>query len=203
MKRLTLLSIVIAVICLSCNRRQAETESPAVQPPERENGLIAHVADESIVYVNIDTLMRHYQMATDLTDELSEKMKKLDAELNNKQRKFQQNVADFQNKANKGLETRAKLTEMQQQLASDEQSLMQLSEQYRLELSEDQSVMQRQVLQAIMDYLKEYNSSKGYKYILANTFPGNILYAAPELDITSSVLEGINAKYRSEHAAKK
>jgi outer membrane protein len=203
MKKLTLFSIAVAVACLSCNRQQPKTESPATQPPDGESVPIAHVAEEGIVYVNIDTLMRHYRMASDLTDELSEKMKKLDAELNSKQRKFQQNVADFQNKANKGLETRAKLTEMQQQLASDEQSLMQLSEQYRMELSEEQTVMQRQVLQAIMDYLKEYNRSKGYRYILANTFPGNILYAAPELDITPSVLEGINAKYASERAAKK
>ena len=156
------------------------------------------VADGAIVYINTDSLFQHYQMAIDLSGELDEKAQKLDAELTNRQKKFQANVTDFQNKAQKGLETRAKLAEMEQQLSADQQSLVQLSETYRMQVAEEQMVMQRKILQSLMDYLKEYNRDKGYQFIMGRAFGDNLLFAVPGLDITASVLEGINAKYKAE-----
>ena len=156
------------------------------------------VADGAIVYINTDSLFQNYQMAKDLSAELVEKTKKLDAELTNKQKKWEANVTDFRNKAEKGLETRAKLAEMEQQLTADQQNLYQLSENYRMQIAEEQAVMQRKVLQAVMDYLKEYNRDKGYQFIMGRAFGDNMLFAAPGLDITASVLEGINAKYKTE-----
>ncbi len=161
------------------------------------------VADGTIVFINTDSLFQNYQMAKDLSEELGEKTKKLDAELSNKQKKFQASVTDFQNKAQKGLETRAKLAEMEQQLGAEQQNLMQLSDTYRMQLGEEQAVMQRKVLQAIMDYLKEYNRNKGYQYIFGRAFGDNLLFASSGLDITASVLEGINAKYKTENPPKK
>jgi outer membrane protein len=160
------------------------------------------VSDGAIVFINTDSLFQNYQMAKDLSDELAEKTKKLDAELSNKQKKFQANVTDFQNKVQKQLETRAKLAEMEQQLSADQQGLMQLSETYRMQIAEEQGVMQRKVLQAVMDYLKEYNRDRGYQFIMGRAFGDNLLFAAPDLDITGSVLEGINARYKAEKPVK-
>lgn len=156
------------------------------------------IADGTIVYINTDSLFQNYQMAIDLSSELAGKTQKLDAELTNKQKKWQADVADFQNKANKGLETRAKLAEMEQQLGADQQALIQLSETYQRQIAEEQGVMQRKVLQAVMDFLKEYNRDKGYQFILGRAFGDNLLFATPGLDITPSVLDGINAKYKAE-----
>ena len=202
MKKLNLFFIPCAIgalFLISCNSQktpaqEGQSETVAFQT----SAIIPSVADGSIVYVEIDSLMQNYQMTIDLSGELEEKMKKLDADLTNKQRRFQANFNDFQNKAQKGLETRAKLAEMEQQLGIEQQNLMQLSEQYRMEMAEEQAVMQRKIVQAIMDYLKEYNKDKRYQYILGNTFDAKILYADPSLDITASVLDGINAKYKAE-----
>ena len=188
--------IVLYVMFFTKKGTPATTGTPDVTE-------VVAVADGKIVFVNVDSLMQNYLMAQDLANELTEKSKKFEAELNNKQRKLQNDANDFQNKAQKGLETRAKLGEIQQQLMSDEQQLLQLNENYRLQLAEEQQVMNRKVLQAIMDYLKEYNVDKGYQYILANAFGGNLLYANQGFDITSSVLEGINAKYKAENPTKK
>jgi len=202
MKKLNLFFIPCAIgalFLISCNNQKKpvqEGQSDAVV--SQTTAIIPSVADGSIVYVELDTLMQNYQMTIDLTGELEEKMKKMDAELTNRQKKFQTSVNDFQNKAQKGLETRSKLAEMEQQLGVEQQNLMQLGEQYRMEIAEEQSVMQRKIIQAIMDYLKEYNKEKGYKYILGNAFDAKILYADPSLDITASVLQGINAKYKAE-----
>jgi outer membrane protein len=151
-----------------------------------------------IVYVKIDSLIQNYQFYKDLSAELTEKSQKLDAELNNKQKKFQQAAADFQNKAQKGLETRAKLAEMEQQLLAEQQTLLQLRDKYSMQLSEEEQVMNRKILQAIMDYLLEYNKDKGYQYILGSSFGSNLLYSAQSLDITAPVIDGINAQYVPE-----
>jgi len=150
----------------------------------------------SIAYVDLDSLTANYSMTIDLANALEEKLRKLDAELSNRQRKFQANVTDFQNKANRGLETRARLAEIQEQLAIEEQNLMQLAERYRMEMGEEQAVMQRQILQSIMDFLQEYNKDKRYQFILGNAFDAKILYADPSLNITADVLRGLNASYK-------
>ena len=200
------LFIICAVIgvfsFVSCNGKKAASheEGGVVVSPLT---VLPSAADGSIVYVNLDSLTQNFLMTKDLSTELQEKASKLDAELTNRGKKFEARVADWNNKAQKGLETRAKLEEMQQQLAVEEQNLRQLSERYQMEMAEEQAVMQRKIIQAIMDYLKEYNKEKGYKYILGNTFDAKILYADPSLDITVSVLEGINAHYKASPSAKK
>ncbi|MDR0814738.1 MAG: OmpH family outer membrane protein [Bacteroidales bacterium] len=155
----------------------------------------ASLASGEIVYVRIDSLMQNYQMFKDLAEELKAKSQNLDAELNNKVKKFQKDVNDFQNKAQKGLETRNKLAEMEQQLQVDQQTLAQLRDTYAMQLSEEEQVMNRKCLQSIMDYLAEYNKDKGYHYILGNTFGGNVLYSQPSLDVTEEVIAGLNAGY--------
>jgi len=202
MKKLILFLIPCAIgalFLISCDNKKTPVQDATGESGVSQTARSFSPIDEgSIVHVNIDSLMQHYQMTIDLSGELEDKMTKLDAELTNRQRRFQANVTDFQNKAQKGLETRARLAEMEQQLALEERNLMQLSEQYRMELGEEQVVMQRKILQSIMDFLAEYNKDKGYKYILANTFGSTILFADASLDITAPVLEGLNAKYKAE-----
>ncbi len=166
------------------------------------DSVAAAIVGGEIVFVNIDSLMENYQMVQDLRETLTQKFQKLDTELKNKAKKHQADIADYQNKGQKGLETRARLAEMEQQLMINEQNLMNLQNEYSMQLGEEEQVMNRQILNNIMDYLKEYNVSKGYQYILGNSFGSNLLYANQGLDITSSVLAGINAKYKAEKAAK-
>ncbi len=163
----------------------------------------AFVASGDMAFVNLDTLMVNYQMSKDLNNELLEKSKKIDAELTNKGKKLQQDYSDLQYKAQRGLETNAKLEEMGQQLRLDDQKLMQLTENYRMQLAEEQVVMNRKVVQAIMDFLTEYNRDKGYQYVFGDSFDGKILYANPGLDITNPVLDGLNVKYKAANPAKK
>jgi len=199
---LYLISGIVGMFCfISCNNKKAPAQEDQSGELTSITNVLPSVTDGSIVYVELDSLTQNYLMTKDLTSELEAKGNKLQAELTNKQKKFQASVADFQNKAQKGLETRAKLEEISQQLGVEEQNLMQLAEKYRMDMAEEQAVMQRKIVQAIMDYLKEYNKEKGYKYILGNTFDAKILYADPSLNITASVLDGINAKYKAQNPA--
>jgi len=64
------------------------------------------------------------------------------------------------------------------------------------ELNERQTVMNRQVINAIMEYLKKNSSDLKYKYVLGTSFGGNILYANDSLDITQNIITGLNTEYQ-------
>jgi len=189
-----IIPIAALVLCMSCNKSK-QTASTATGTNETKT---AQIASGKIVYVEIDTILNHYEMAKDMAAVMNGKSKSLDADLNSKSKTLQSAGLDFQNKVQKGLVTQAQAQEMQQQLASQEQGLYQLRDQYRMQLSEEAQVNQRKVINAIMEYLKEYNKTKGYQYILANQFPSSILYADSTLNITNDVIGGLNAKYLAE-----
>lgn len=161
------------------------------------------LAQGSIAYVNLDSVVSRYDMTKELSKDLQEKGKKLDTELNQKSKTFQSNVQDFQYKAQRGLEVSSKLAEMQRQLQEDEQKLYGLRDQYGAQLQEEQAVMLRKVMNSIMEYLKEYNKGKNYSFVLGNTFDGKILYADKGLDITEDVVKGLNEYYLEKKKSEK
>ena len=56
--------------------------------------------------------------------------------------------------------------------------------------------MNRQVINAIMEYLKKNSTQLNYKYVLGTSFGGNILYANDSLDITQHIIVGLNEDYQ-------
>lgn len=193
-----LIPALVVIVLVSCNK----TKGPST-PAASADTKTSAVASGKIVYVEIDTIMKHYNMAKDISSAMESKSKGIDAELKNKSNTFQSAVLDFQKNAQKGLYTQAQAQEMQQQLANTEQGLYQLRDQYRSQLADEAQVNQRKIINAIMDYLKEYNKTKGYQYILANQFPSSILYADSTLNITNDVIGGLNAKYQAEKGKSK
>ena len=160
-------------------------------------GLPAGLADgSSIFYVQIDTVLNHFDMATDLTDELQKKLSASETEFQDKQKSYQNDVNDYQYKAQRGLITRSEAQTIEQQLYAKQQNLVQLQQQLSQDLNEKQTVMNRQVINAIMEYLKKNSSQLDYKYVLGTSFGGNILYANDSLDITRNIISGLNAEYQ-------
>lgn len=184
---LAAVTVISAALLLSgCNKNKPanETTKPVVH--------------KGIAYIELDTVIAHFDMATDKTSELETKTKNSEAELTAKSQAFDRDVRDYQNKAQKGLITRATAAEMEQTLAQQQQNLLALRDQMAMNLNEETAVAQRQVLEYINQFLLEYNVEHGYQYILAKQFPGPILYSDTTLDITDDVLAGLNAKYNAE-----
>jgi outer membrane protein len=190
---LGLLSVCTIALCFACAKTGQSSENKATTTSDAAQ-LTANSG--KIAYIEVDTVFKHYDMALELGKTFESKSKQLDAELNSKSKTFQGGVLDFQNKVQKGLVTTANAQEIQKQLQAQEQGLYQLREQYQSQLAEEGQVNQRQILHSIMDYLKEYNKTKGYHYILANSFPSTILFADSTLNITREVITGLNAKYK-------
>jgi outer membrane protein len=151
-----------------------------------------------IYFVQIDSVIGNFDMAKDLTGELETKFNASDATLKTRQESYQRDVNDYQYKAQRGLITRSDAQSIEQQLYAKQQELVKLQQDLSSEISEKQAVMNRQVINAIMEYMEENSANFNYKYVLGTSFGGNILYANDSLNITKNVIAGLNEKYKKE-----
>jgi len=187
-RNLLLVSAVTAIgvlLASGCKKDAAGTQNQSAEA-------------KGIVYVELDSVIAHFNMADDLTTSLQDKQKNSEAELTSKSQAFDRDVRDYQNKAQKGLITRATAAEMEQTLSQQQQNLLALRDEMAYKLNEESLVAQRQVLEYITQYLIEYNKTHHYQYILAKQFPGPVLLSDTSLDITADVTAGLNAKYLAE-----
>ena len=168
--------------------------------PARAEGLSIAQPDVPIVYVNIDTLLHNYEYFKDMQEDFADKQSELEAELNNRSKQYEASAMDYQNKVQKGLVTRREASELEQQLLAEPPSLLQLRDQLTMQLQEEEQVSNRKLINAIMEYLKVFNTDQNYQFIFSNSFGDNVLFANDQLDITNIVLPGLNEKYRAEKA---
>lgn len=148
-----------------------------------------------IVYVNLDQILQDYDMANDLRSSVETKVQNIQAEVNRRQKKLENKAKDFQGKIDKGLLTRSVAEQQAQKLQQEEQEFNQYAYQKQQEIQEEQMVMMNQLGDAIKTFLDKYNETYQYAMILTNTGGAPVITADPALDITESVLAGLNEEY--------
>ena len=200
-KNLILLgAAALLAIAVSCNQNPTAA-------PENSVAKDSVAVAGSIVYFNMDKIMEGYDMANDLTSVFETKTSGIQAEIDRRGKKLEKDAADFQNKVDKGLLTQSVAQAQYQKLQEQQQSYQQYVVKKQQEMAEEQQVMMNQVANAIAEFVAEYNLEHNYAMILATA--GNILStpvvtADPKLDITDSLLEGLNAAYiKTKEASKK
>ncbi|MBM3420236.1 MAG: OmpH family outer membrane protein [Bacteroidetes bacterium] len=167
---------------------------------QEDLSLPVEVTSNGIAYVNIDSVILNFTMYTDKRAELTEKQQKSENDLNSRAQAYERGVKDYQDKASKGLVTRATAQQMEESLMQQQQALVDLRDRLGYELMEEEQVMNRQILDYITTYLDSMKSEYNFQYILGKTFGGPILYSDQALDITATVIQGINNKYNTEKA---
>jgi outer membrane protein len=161
-------------------------------------GIQAQSTAQGIAYVNIDSVIIKFDMFLDKRNDLITKQKSAEAELNAKGGQYEKGAKDYQDKANKGLITRATAAQIEQSLVQQQQELVSLRDKLQSNLVEEEQVMNRQVLEYITKFLEENKSEYNYQYILGKSFGSVVLYGDNALDITPKVLAEINRKYKAE-----
>ena len=188
---------VLAGLALTGCNNTATTAAPASQS---DTTAVAG----SIVFFNIDKIMENYDMANDLRSVVETKVSGIQSEIDRRGNKLQKDVNDFQNKIEKGLLTRSVAEVQQQKLQQQQNDYQQYAMRKQQEMAEEQQVMLNQIMNAIAEYVQEYNAEKKYALIL--TTSGDLLSApvvtgSPALDITDEILAGLNAAYVKTKAA--
>ncbi|HCN84441.1 MAG TPA: outer membrane chaperone Skp [Sphingobacteriaceae bacterium] len=179
--------IIVASIVISCNK----TQSPAAasSAPVDKTGMI--------VFVNSDSLLNNYQYFKDVKKGFEEKSKKAQADLSSKGQAFQREIAEYQQNANKMSANDRVATE--ERLARKQQELSAYNQNASGALTAEESAENEKLYNKVSEYLKVYAKEKGYKYVLtfSKTNPA-LLYADSTLEITKEVVDGLNAKYKTE-----
>ncbi len=155
-----------------------------------------------IVYINSDSLVSSYNHYKDLKSKFDVKAAKVQKQLENKTRSLERKVADFQNKIEKGLVTRATAAEMEQKLTVEQQSVLKYRDKVLAELQEEERVLFNNINNDVDVYLKKYNAEKNYDLILnTNGNANTVLISNPTFNVTAEVLEGLNADYAASKSA--
>lgn len=148
-----------------------------------------------IVYVDLDRILMEYDMANDLRSVVETKVQNIQAEVNRRGQKLEKEVADFQQKIEKGLLTRSVAEAQNQKLQQQDMEFQNYAAQKQQEIQEEQVVMMNQLGDAIKTFLDKYNAEMQYAMILTNTGGAPVITADAALNITDAVLAGLNEEY--------
>ena len=204
MKKAFILSAAVlaglSLTLVSCNNTSSQHAADNAQTDE------VAAAAGSIVYFNLDTILRDYDMANELRSVVETKVNSINQEVTRRRNKLEKDINAFSDKLNKGLLTQSVAQTQNQKLIEQQQSFENYAAQKQQEILEEQQVMMNQLADAINNYIQEFNAEKKYAMIIATQ--GDILAAPvvagdPELDITDTLLEGLNAAYVQEKNSQK
>jgi len=151
-----------------------------------------------IAYVEIDTLLTKYNYWNDLNEVMMKREENVRATLNQKARELDTEVQDFQRKLqNNAFVTRERAEQENARLVKKQQDLKDLQNKLTSELQNENTKNSLQLRDSINAFLKEYNKTKGYSMIISNTGFDNLLYADSVYNITKDIVDGLNARYSS------
>jgi len=153
-----------------------------------------------VAYVEIDSLASQYQFCIDQLDALKKKqngyearLKKEENTINNLAATIQKNLQEGKYKSES--EYKAAMAQGQQK----QQQLARHQEQYTQAMAEATAAYQKELRQRLNDFLATYNKDGRFALILTNSEQAiNVLYAAPSLDITQDVVNGLNKGYKTD-----
>ncbi|MDN3670923.1 OmpH family outer membrane protein [Echinicola jeungdonensis] len=184
---------ISALIFTGCNQGENTTQG-AAQDNNGDNGV--NMSNLKIAYINTDSVIQNYDYFKEKSEEISEKGKRYESELSNRAKGFEQEVSNFQQSAQNMTMNQARAKE--EELMKKERNLVSYRDNLMKELSADENQLYNEVYDKIQVYLKEYAKENDLEMILSYTRGGGVWYANEALDVTQSVIEGINENYASK-----
>ena len=188
--------IYMAALCMglmglaSCGNKEKQATETTTETEE--------VKELKIAYVEIDTLMAQYQFCKDYTELANIEGENIQRTLTGKQRTLEQHAAAMQKKyESNGFTSQEELARAQQSLQTEQQALQELSERLQASCMEEQAKYNEEMRDSIQNFLKQYNKTKKYDFIMSKA-GDNMLLANPKYDITNEVVKGLNKRYKTK-----
>ncbi len=149
-------------------------------------------SDFRIAYFEMDSLENSFAMVKDVKTELGKKEDVINSELGRLEKAYQNKIAQYQAQG-------ATMNQVQSEMAQKDVMQMQQNMQNRKqaldkEYQDHYMRKMKDVKTRIEDFLKDFNSRKGYYLILASD-PGLFYYRDTTYNITSELIKGLNQQY--------
>jgi Skp family chaperone for outer membrane proteins len=194
--------LVICVIILFVKMPSGTngTEETTIQPTDSlDTSKMNEKGDNAvIVYYNSDSLNTQSKFVMELQKEIQ------DAQINAEKR-LQSKQSELM-KWDEGWQKKMPLLSTEEQKYMQEgqkkqQELMELQAQLEQELFETQNRLTLSGVNRITMYCANLASQKGYDYVISYQLGGQVLFCNPKMDITSELIELMNADYDSTGTA--
>ncbi len=191
--------MAVAALMFSCTGNNGEKSAA----PQNEQASVQTYEEGTILpiaVINYDTLMANYDLALEANEALIKKQEDVRLDLNQRMRQLENEAADFQNKLeNNAFLSRERAESEQRRLLQKNQDLQSLQEQKALEIQEEQQRTGERLRDSLNSVLSTINKDGKYHLIMTtNSFNENVLFAAPQYDITMEVVEMLNERYNKK-----
>lgn len=148
-----------------------------------------------IAYFEMDSVENNFQMVKEVKAEISKKEEIINMELNRMDREYKTKLNNYQNQAQTMTQEQSEMAtqdmmKRQEQMKAAKQSLDQDYNDFLTRRMKD-------VKTKIEDFLKEYNKTKNYSYIIVYE-QGLFYYKDTAYNITADVIKGLNEMYKSK-----
>ncbi|OAV67238.1 Outer membrane protein [Bacteroidales bacterium Barb4] len=149
-----------------------------------------------IAYINVDSLLENYNYAQDLFSIHMRSQENAQLNLSEKMRDLEKDANEFQRKvANNVFLSRERAQQEEQRILRKQQDVEELRNRTANDLMQEQERLNRALRDTIVSQLKVYNIDKRFHFIMSNTNGDNILLSEGTYNITDEVIELLNKNY--------
>jgi len=149
-----------------------------------------------IAYFDMDSLEAHYDYFKDAQAELKAKENDMNMNLARVSQNYQKKVDAWRQKGNSM--TQAEAEQAQQDYARDQQAFQNQKQGLEQELYKKSEEFKNNIRKKVEAYLKDLNKDKTYSMIFAYDPVSFIYYKDTIYNITSNLLDGLNASYAAD-----
>jgi outer membrane protein len=151
--------------------------------------------NEKFVYVDSGKLLAGYKGMQAAREGFEKKSMVWQSNIDTLRAEVKQEISKYE-AGLKSMTTRER--QLSQELIRNKQKqLIDYQKALSTQANEEDQRLNNMVVADVNAYLQKYGKEKGYKIVMAATNYGNIAYAEEGLDITSEVLDGLNAEYKA------
>lgn len=192
MKNLSLFINAILVVAVGYLFTQVQSLKKAelVKDSQPAKALAMPGGTVSLVYVNSDTLLEKYNYYQGIKKQLEKNQKQAETQIQNKAEQLQKEIEAYQQRG--ATMSESERMKEEERLGRKQEEAVNFRKQLLEKLSDEEESYQDSLHNKLISFLKEYNKTHNYKFILGYQKGSGILLADDSLDITSQVIEGIN-----------
>ncbi len=181
---ISIVSIIIAIIAIVFALTKNKTGKEQTSNPTNSSNL-------KVAYVNVDTLLNHYDLYNNLMIKFYNKQNDYEHQLQSKLTALQRQAMTLQDQYQKGLITTVTYQQKMQSLQAEQQKVQQWYQQKSQELAQDQQLIMGRVTDSVMSTIDQFNKEAKYHLIFNKAA---LLYGTPTMDITDTLINLMNAK---------
>jgi outer membrane protein len=188
------LTMAVAVLFALYFSKDDHQVSPAAAMASVPDGM-------RIAYFNSDSIRENYKLFADEKVKMEGEMKQAQSRLVNEQKKFEAEVAEFQQRAE--FLTITERESREKKLGQKQQELMMLEQNLSDQLANKEADVNKRIFSNVEKFLDTYSKKNKFNYILSYTQGGQIWYADKKFEITNDMLNELNAEYEKNKTADK